>query len=380
MPAEMSGRQRILEAVAHREPDRVPVSPRVYGWLLAEFGDGSLERLLRELPEMDVMHIVGDGTPNYLFFDFPETYALPEVEVETRRHPDGDCEIVERTFRTPAGTLTDRHRLAPPGPVYGVNPNPSPIEHLVKGPEDLEALKYLLPPTNRNYDHLHEAEGMVGDRGVSLVYISSPVDHQAGSARGLTNLMMDYYSDRPLFDALIELFRQRTLEQTRAALEGGAQWIFGVWYFTSLSAGWSPAIFAEVFVPLIREHVDLVHSYGALYDYYDDGKLMDTMELIAGTGVDVLETCCPPPVGDMDLGVAKAKIGAQVTLKGYVDLLYVMQRGTPELVERTVAEAMEAAKAGGGFIIGSSDSWREGTPRENVAAYFRACREYGGYS
>jgi uroporphyrinogen decarboxylase len=191
--------------------------------------------------------------------------------------------------------------------------------------------------------------------------------------------MVDYYEDRPFFDELIELFRRRTLDQVRAALEGGADFIFGSWYFSSLSAGWSPGIFEEVFVPQIREHVALTHRYEGFYDYYDDGKLDGTMEMIADTGVDVLETCTPPPVGDFDLRRAKSLLGAKTTLKGYVDLLYVVKHGTPDLVEETIRDAMEVAKPGGGFIIGSSDSFREGTPAENIAAYFAACRRYGRY-
>jgi hypothetical protein len=62
------------------------------------------------------------------------------------------------------------------------------------------------------------------------------------------------------------------------ALEQGARFIFGSWYFNSLSAGWLPDIFEEVFLPQIREHVELTRSYGAYYDYYDDGKLAQTME------------------------------------------------------------------------------------------------------
>jgi len=38
--------------------------------------------------------------------------------------------------------------------------------------------------------------------------------------------------------------------------------IFGSWYYNSLSSGWSPAIYRHVFIPQIREHVELTHSYG----------------------------------------------------------------------------------------------------------------------
>jgi len=69
--------------------------------------------------------------------------------------------------------------------------------------------------------------------------------------------------------------------------------------------------------------------------------------------------------------------GDATTVKGYVDLLHVIKHGTPELVEKTVPEAMKIAKPGGGSIIRSSDSFREGTPRENIVAYFEACKQYG---
>lgn len=376
--AAMSGRERILAAARHQEPDRVPVSPRVGAWLQAEFGDSGLETQLRELPDMDVMHIVGDGTPNYVDA-CPDAYDLPGVEVEQRQEQEGDLRVIHRTFRTPDGVLSDCVKVAPAGREYGVAPNPFRTEHLVKGPEDLAALRWLLGSLNRDFAAVRQCQQYLGDRGVVMVCIRSALDHNAGYARDMQDLMVDYYENRPFFDALVGLFHERSLERLRAALEGGVEWIFGSWYFNSLSAGWSPAIFEEVFVPQIRDHVELTHACGARYDYYDDGRLHRTMEAIAGAGVDVLETCTPAPVGDFDLECAKRTIGAATTIKGYVDLLYVVKHGTPELVRRTVAEAMEIGKPGGGFIIGSSDSFREGTPRANIEAYFAACRDFGGY-
>ncbi len=376
--ARMASRERILAAIRHEEPDRVPISPRVAAWLIAEYGDSSLARQLEVLPDMDFMHIVGSAVPNYIY-SYPDSYDLPEVEVEQTWREDGDCKIVERTFHTPAGDISDVTRVPPAGREYGVSPNPVKIEHLIKSRDDLDAMRYLLPPPRMNPDTLREYQRQLGDRGVIMVNIRSALDHYAGDARGMENLMIDYYADRALFDDILDLFHQYSLAQAKAALEAGAEFIFGSWYYNSLSSGWSPAIFEEVFVPQIREHVELAHSYGALYDYYDDGKLAGTMKMIADCGVDVLETCTPPPVGDFDLAEAKRTIGQTTTIKGYVDLLYVVKHGTPELVERTVREAMEIAKPGGGFIIGSSDSFREGTPRENIETYFRACLQYGVY-
>lgn len=374
----MTGRERILATIRHEIPDRVPIAPRVWAWLMAEHGSQDLATHLRVFPDLDQMYPVEDGTLNVVD-EFPDTYNLAEVKVEQRKYAEGDFTAVERTFHTPAGTLSDRILVAPSGREFGVTPNPVRTEHLVKSPADLPALRYVLAPINTNYDFLAPLVREVGDRGLISVVVRCALDHNAGHARDMQDLMVDYYDDRPFFDECIALFHQRSLAQIKAALEGGAECIFGTWYFASLSAGWSPAIFAEVFVPLIREHVELTHKYGAIYDYYDDGRLAGSMEMIAATGVDVLETCTPPPTGDFDLALAKRTIGGRTTLKGYIDLLHVVKDGTPASIDAAVRAAMEIGKPGGGFIIGSSDSFREGTPRENLEAYFAAGKKYGGY-
>jgi hypothetical protein len=185
---------------------------------------------------------------------------------------DGELTVIERTFQTPAGHLSDRTTIPPAGLDFGVSPNPFKTEHLVKERADLAALEHLLPRTNTDFGHLHRAQKEVGDRGVILVTINSPLDYHAGNARDMQDLMVDYYDDRDIFDDLFDIFHRRSLEQVRTAFEGGAEFIFGTWFFNSLSSGWSPAIFEEVFVPQIRDQVELTHEYGRYYDYYDDGN------------------------------------------------------------------------------------------------------------
>jgi len=374
----MTGKERILTTIKHEEPDRVPISPRMYAYIKSQYGDESLATHLKHFPDLDVMFIVDDGTPNYLEI-YPDHYELPDVDVEQKKYVEDDCLIIERTFHTPAGTISDRTKIPPAGREYGVSPNPVKTEYLVKCRENLDALHYISHPINTNFNFLQDYRDQLGERGVLMVCVRSALDHNAGYARDMQNIMLDYFDDRRFFDELLNIFHQRSLAQIKAALEGGAEFIFGSWYFNSISSGWSPAIFKEVFVPQINDHVDITHEYGGYYDYYDDGKLNDSMELIANTGVDILETCTPPPVGDFDLAEAKHRVGHKITIKGYIDLIYVVQQGTPDLIDRTVRDAMEIAKHGGGFIIGSSDSFRDGTPKENIAAYFEACKQYGKY-
>ena len=103
---------------------------------------------------------------------------------------------------------------------------------------------------------------------------------------------------------------------------------------------------------------------------------MQVIEDYADTGADVLETLTPPPVGDIDLAAAKKLVGDRIVLKGYVDLLYVLKLGTPEMIRETVREAVEKAGYDGRFILGTSDSIRDGTPEQNVKEYFEAAKRY----
>jgi len=163
-------------------------------------------------------------------------------------------------------------------------------------------------------------------------------------------------------------------------LEEGVRYFYSSWYAHSLSVGWSPQIFREWFLPMIKSHVELVHSYDGIVDYYDDGKHMGIVEMLLETGVDVLETCAPPPVGDVDLAEARKICGNKMTLMGHTDLIYVIKEGTAEDVREAVRRACNIGGGDGCFILGTSDSIREGTPLENIDAYFKYGREYGKLS
>ena len=385
MAPTMTCRERLLAAVRHEPVDRVPCSPRLGPALQILYDDRTTKDLAlkaaraRDIP-LDPAFYVDSGIPNVLYGTTDVAEGLEGVTISRAIEETDDCLVVTRTFRTPAGEMREVRKRPKPGRTeYGLSPDPAHLEHMVKGPEDLGKLRYLVPDP-AHYDvaaQYHQKVEHVGDLGLVAVCVRSPFDLQLGFVRAVEDLMVDYYVDREFFDKLCAMWFDKMMAETKAVLEKGVTAIFGSWYFTSISTGWSPAIFREVFLPMIRAHVDLVHSYGAVYDYYDDGKCMGIVDMIKEAGVDVFETLTPPPVGDVDLAEVKRRIGDAVCLKGYGDLLYVIKMGTPEDVDCMVREAMEVAAPGGGFIMGTSDSIREDTPRENIRAYFDAVRKYG---
>ncbi len=386
MSARMTGRERLWAAVRHEQVDKVPCSPWLRQALPILYDDFSTDGFTLALRaaspdeiDLDPHFNTGTDVPNVIWDITDDPHGLKDVRIVLSVEDDGGCDIVTRTFETPAGRLHDVRQRAKPGRLeYGLQPEAAFLERLVKGPEDLDALRYLVPDpadhdVGRSYHRLVEK---VGDRGMVKVRVYSPLDHQAGAARAMEDMMVDYYVQREFFDELLEIWFDKMMAETKALLERGVKVIMGSWYFASLSVGWGPVIYREVFLPVLKAHVELVHSYDAVYSYYDDGKCMGIADMVKEAEVDIFQTIGPPPVGDVDLAELKRRIGDTVCLMGYGDMLYVIKRGTPEDVERMVKHAMEAAGPRG-FIFGTCDSVREGTPRENIRTYFEAARKYG---
>jgi uroporphyrinogen-III decarboxylase len=382
MAHRMTARQRLLTAIRHSEPDYVPVGPRVWAWVLEHYGSCSWLHVLRAAGEFDFdpLIYIENPYPNYISDLRASCEDLRQVQADMQVERFDTYTLVRRTIRTPVGTLSDALKYYKPNTGYGIDPNPHWSERLVKQPGDIAALAHLLPvPEPARYVDVRAIQDAIGEDALLHVYIHSPLDHQAGWAVELTDLMVDSIERPEFVRDLLALFQQHTLAHMRATLRAGIRAIFVPWYFASLSAGWSPAFYQRFILPLVKEQVALVHELGGLYHYYDDGKMMRILPQLAEAGVDLVSTLAPPPMGDVDLAEAKAEVGHRLCLNGNIDLLNVIKNGTPRLIRDKVRQAILDAAPGGGFILGSSDSIRE-APLENVHAYFEAARRYGDYA
>jgi hypothetical protein len=377
----MTSRQRLLAAYAHKPVDKIPCSPRMNAWMNDHYGSADLPAVLRAKREFGFdPHIVRGVYNSAMSLSVSRTLPpLPRVQCRIEETTEGAYRALRRVFQTPDGDLTDLTCYPPAGDrAYGISPNPFRTEHLVKDAADLKRLRWLARDADTvSLAPYFDAEKAAGEEALVMLNIMSSLCHRTGDAFPMTDLMAAYYDDRAFFDELLDIGRREMLAEVDAALKAGVRHFFANWYYNSLSAGWSPRIWQSVFAPELAEMARRIHARGGTLNFYDDGKCMPLLEAFADTGIDTLQTLVPPPVGDVDLAAAKRRIGARVCLMGHIDLLYVVQRGTPELIERTVKDALAVGGAGGGFILGTSDSIRDGTPLENVQAYFRAALAYG---
>jgi len=138
----------------------------------------------------------------------------------------------------------------------------------------------------------------------------------------------------------------------------------------------APHVFREVFMPPLRHVAEAIHSTGLPWVYHSDGNLMSVLDDLVSLGINGLHPLEPGP---MDIVEVKRMYGDRLCLVGNIDLHYTLTRGTPEEVDAEVRERIATVGRGGGYIVSSSNSITSYCKVENVLAMMEAVGKYGDY-
>lgn len=376
----MNSKERIIKTIRREPVDRVPVTARMWKFLRRYYSGipDPLDRYIKAREEfgIDIWHYA-PAAPLPCFSPTGTPWR-DDITVEIEERTEGRKRYYHRTIHTPKGTLRDvKRRMIISG---GSGSGPEVVEPLLKDiPRDLDLLAYMHPePAYYRIEEGVSLRNRLGGKGVIAGNIYSPIDCRSDVLKQEDFLML-YYDDRKAFQEIISRGAHAMKQETQAVLDAGFQVIQTWWFYASPSAGWSPAIYEECFLPRLREHVQQVHNAGALYVYYDDGKLSKFMNFYVAAGVDCVMTCTPPPMGDADPAVLKERCGDKVCLMGGVDAVNEVYLSRPEDIRGMVRERLAVLKPGGGYILDGSNSLVWETPAENVRAFTEAGLEYGRY-
>jgi uroporphyrinogen decarboxylase len=141
----------------------------------------------------------------------------------------------------------------------------------------------------------------------------------------------------------------------------------------------SRAMYEQFVLPYERTLVDHIHEAGVKAYTHTCGAIGDRLELMQATGIDGIDTMDPPPLGDTDLADAKQRVGDTMFLKGNLDSVNVLLRGTVEQCRQSARERLQAAKAGGGYILSSACSVAPHVPPANLLALREVLEAEGWY-
>lgn len=125
--------------------------------------------------------------------------------------------------------------------------------------------------------------------------------------------------------------------------------------------------FYKKIVSKIKEHRDVpvfLHT---------DGNIWAALDEITACGFDGIQSI--QPSAGMSISKVKEKYGKELCLWGNIDLDEVLCFGTPQEVKEIVKRTIETANVGGGYILSTCNTMIESIPVENIRAMMEAGEE-----
>ena len=359
----MNGRERMLEAFALREPDRVPV------WEMA-FNEESIIKLGRfytdDLPpvkfasQMTMEEKIKLMNTLFLVAKKLELDGLTSITLPVTEKID------DSHFRDGWGRVLCQNEEGEATAVGGP----------LSGPDDLKNLKRY-HPQDMDFLMLMASTGSLG-KEVAQVLVQPGPFRESWSLLGSMEKLLFYYVKNPSFVAeLARIVTDYIIEVVNKAADLGADVIAldGDLAFNQTTLI-SPAHYERFIFPYHREIVEQAHKRGLKIIKHSDGNMWPIMDGIAAAGFDGYH---PNQPQCMDIGEVKAKYGKRMCILGNIDCTYLLPFGSEDEVDRTVKETIAKAAPGGGYIISSSNSIHPGCKPENYIAMVKAARAYGRY-
>ncbi len=183
-----------------------------------------------------------------------------------------------------------------------------------------------------------------------------------------SNAMIALMDDPGKCEACLEALAEGAIALGRGEAEHGVDAILISSAFAG--AGFiSPGHYRRFVLPYERKVIEGIRSFRDIPVYtHTCGRIGDRLELIRETGTDGIDTLDPPPLGNVELGDAKKRIGRKLFIKGNIDPVNVVLKGTRSEVEAAARQCLETAAVGGGYILSTACSVPPHAPPANLEA------------
>jgi hypothetical protein len=418
--ATTPSRQRVLDALAHREPDRVPIdfgSTAVTGihvHCIAALRDhyGLEKRPVKIHEPYQMLGIVEEDLQQALGIDVQGAYrrktlfgfptgdwkpwnlngldVLVPGQFEVDVEPNGDTVIYPEGDRgaPPSGRM-------PPGfHFFDTIVRQEPIDDATLRIEDnLEEFEPLTEADLAEIERDVAAARATGRAVIAnfggtalgdIALVPAPFLKHPKGIRDITEWYMSLNSRR---DYVHQLYARQTevalanLERVHRTVGDTVDAVFlcGTDFGTQTSSFCSVATFRELWLPYYKRLCDWIHRHTTWKIFkHSCGSVERFYESFIEAGFDIVNPVQCSAKG-MDPQHLKAKYGDRLVFwGGGVDTQKTLPFGTPEEVREQVLRRCEIFAPGGGFVFNAIHNVQAGTPVANVAAMFDAVREFDG--
>lgn len=339
----MTGRERVLNTLAFRGSDRIPLDIWVLPAARLAHGKAFEELQARYADRVDIASFVGPFDHGFT----PEYY-----EVGTYTDPWGS-----RWTNIQAGVVGE-------------------VKHPVFA--DYEAMKGYTPPTAQflrewesNKPALEEKIAAARRAGKFIIGGWVSVFERFQFLRGTEDLYCDIALEEPEMFAMMDMVMEFLRVYVDAWLAMDVDAVpFGDDWGTQRSLLISPDAWVKLFKPLYQELFDRIHAAGKKVFFHSDGYIFDLYPHFIEMGVDAINS----QLWCMGVEKVAKEFAGKITFWGEISRQNTLPHGTPEDVKQAARTMIQALRVNGGGLIGESEINRD-VPLANVEAFYTAWDE-----
>ncbi|MDD5726932.1 MAG: uroporphyrinogen decarboxylase family protein [Victivallales bacterium] len=347
----MNSRERVLTAISHHEPDRVPITfdaEKEVIELLKEYFHVSSRDEVWDMLHVDTRLIGADHHYHHIREKNGISYDFWGSGSEEKAYNGGT--YFEFTQHPLASMETVR---------------------------DIE--NYDWPtPDELSFESLREARKNNPDKAV-IAYLSLGGFFEATHLQGLEQFMLDLGMDMGLALKIVEKITDYLFPAIeRLCIE--AKDDFDIFYMaddfcTARGPLFSPQVFRTLVKPYLEQIAGIVHKNNKKFLLHVCGSVREFLPDIIETGVDMLEPIQTSAVG-MEVESLKADFGDSLTFYGSIDLINILSKGKPEDVRREVLKNFRILGKGGGVIVGPGHTYiQPDVPLPNILTMYQTAYE-----
>jgi len=382
----LTSRERVLTAIHHEQPDRVPLVIGV-----------SNATGVKMTPYKGIKDIIGVQAPDNYIYDWPEL-GTAEIDEETmyRLHSDvrGVLDLEPEKIRKrnckrdPHSDYIDswgsgQTEISPGDWFPSVHPLPE-----ARTAEDLDAYQGwpdMDDPTR--IAHVRDNARRLAEENqfaiLATPWLLFPFE-RAYAMQGMDTFLLNMARDPDFARALLEkiaVYCKQLMGRFLEELGDNVDIIkIGDDLGTQESLMISPKMYREILKPVHADFISFIKARTkAKIFFHSDGDVAPLIEDFIEMGVDILNPIQTSAGSMSDLPSLKKRFGSNIVFCGGIDTHRVLPFGTTEEVRQEVRRVIQILGPGGGCMIGAVHTVMNDVPPENVLAMVDAVEEFGHY-
>jgi uroporphyrinogen decarboxylase len=346
----MNQRERVLTALRHEGPDKVP-------WAL-EFTEPALFKVADHYadPRLTDGEFFDDWVGNHFRFVGPggkgQFHGLEE-------------EIEPGLWRDGWGIIWDTRGL------YGEGEWGRPVNCVLPEPS-LARFRFPDPPGPEHYAHYPRF--VEDNRERFIIGLEGHLFEVAWALRGMENFLTDLILNPGFVFDLLEGITEYYL----ALIDQSVKYEIDAFAFGedlgSQTSGliMGPKHWRRYFKPYVARMFARVKEAGKFVYMHSDGQIDAIFDDFVEIGLDIYNPFQPEI---RDVYEVKRKYGDRLSFHGGIGIQELLPHGTPQQVRAGVRRLIREVGANGGYILGPAHAVMADTPAENIVALIEAVQD-----